>query len=168
MLSLVGKDQPGIVAKISTLLYEHDAQLGEASMQQLAGNFAIMLMVGCKENEQQLRNILASTTKELNLHLHIDKITSNLHNHQTPNVRATVYGADRTGIVSQITSKLAESGLNIINLDSSVTGDDENKIYLMQLEGIISNDDAATMQKLQELKENGVELHIEKIDALVG
>ncbi|NIQ01387.1 MAG: amino acid-binding protein, partial [Nitrospinaceae bacterium] len=45
MLTLVGKDRPGIVARISEALFQGGCYLGEASMARLGGNFSIMLMV---------------------------------------------------------------------------------------------------------------------------
>ena len=45
MLTLVGKDLPEIVAKISQALFDLSGNLGETSMTRLGGNFTIMLMV---------------------------------------------------------------------------------------------------------------------------
>jgi len=57
MITLVGKDQVGIVAKITTALYEYKCNLGEASMLRLGGNFTIMLMVNYSGTSQNLRRI---------------------------------------------------------------------------------------------------------------
>src|SRR4030067_3820292 len=45
MVTVVGKDRPGIVAGLTEALYRGGANLGEASMARLGGNFTIMLMV---------------------------------------------------------------------------------------------------------------------------
>ncbi|WP_455205874.1 ACT domain-containing protein, partial [Kaarinaea lacus] len=55
MLTLVGKDQPGIVAKISSALFQAGCNFGEASMMRLGGNFSIMLMVQTDVSAEQLQ-----------------------------------------------------------------------------------------------------------------
>ena len=45
MLTLVGEDRPGIVAKITATLFQAGCNLGEATMARLGGNFTVMLMV---------------------------------------------------------------------------------------------------------------------------
>ena len=45
MVTLVGKDRPGIVAHVTNALYEEGCNLGETSMLRLGGNFSIMMMV---------------------------------------------------------------------------------------------------------------------------
>jgi len=58
MVTLVGKDQPGIVAKLTLALFENDCNLGEASMTRLGGNFTIILMVQFSGLEGELERIL--------------------------------------------------------------------------------------------------------------
>jgi glycine cleavage system transcriptional repressor len=45
MLTVVGADRPGIVAKLTEALFRGGCNLGEASMARLGGNFCMMLMV---------------------------------------------------------------------------------------------------------------------------
>ena len=59
MLTLVGKDRAGIVAKISSALYQENCNLGEASMTRLGGNFTIMLMVQYDRLAQDLDTSVA-------------------------------------------------------------------------------------------------------------
>lgn len=42
MLTVVGRDRAGIVAALTDTLYRGGANLGEASMTRLGGNFTIM------------------------------------------------------------------------------------------------------------------------------
>ncbi len=44
MLTVVGADRPGIVARVTDALYKGGCNLGEASMMRLGGNFTIILM----------------------------------------------------------------------------------------------------------------------------
>ncbi|MEF3192890.1 MAG: ACT domain-containing protein [Halothiobacillaceae bacterium] len=138
LLTLVGPDRPGIVAEVSRVLYGAGAELGEASMMRLGGVFTIMLMVRLPENENvvDLKGLLESVRNEFNLRVHVDEVGAGLHRHVEPDVRITVHGADRAGIVAEVTGALARAGLNILDLRSDVAGSREQPIYIMTIEGV--------------------------------
>ncbi len=135
MLTLVGKDRPGIVARVTAALFDGGCNLGEASMMRLGGNFTIMLMVQFQGSAQALAAVISPVAESLALHPHIDHIDAALHQHLEPDVRITVYGADRAGIVAKVTGALAEAGLHILDLTSDVGGSSERPIYVMSIEG---------------------------------
>jgi glycine cleavage system transcriptional repressor len=169
MLTVVGSDRPGIVAKLTHALYEGGCNLGEASMMRLGGNFTIMLMVYAEGNRKSLEDLLEPVVDSLGLHAHIDRIEGKLHQQQEPDVRIIVHGADRAGIVSQVTGALAEAGLNILDLESDVGGSEEKPIYVMIIEGIAREGVQILKATLDILcKEEGVEASIEAIDTMVG
>ena len=74
MLTLVGKDRPGIVAHVTAALYEGGANLGETSMMRLGGNFSIMMMVQFSGNTHALQETVGGVAESLGLQLHIDHI----------------------------------------------------------------------------------------------
>jgi len=168
MITLIGKDQIGIVAKITTALYEGGCNLGEASMLRLGGNFTIMLMLHYEGNAQALEELLKPVAKDLQLHFHIDTIEGQLHQHQLPNVRVSVHGADRTGIVAQVTTVLAEAGLNIIDLESDVGGDEQQPFYVMHIEGIATSGIVALEAALQQLllQQPDIEVKLEPVETV--
>jgi glycine cleavage system transcriptional repressor len=169
MVTLVGKDQIGIVAKITTALYEGGGNLGETSMLRLGGNFTIMMMVNYPETVQSLENLLKPVTTELQLHVHIDVIDGHLHQHQVPDVLVNVHGADRVGIVAQVTSVLATAGLNILDLESDVGGDAQKPFYIMHIAGIATagmETLAAALQKLL-TSQPDLEVKLEPIETVV-
>ena len=169
MVTLVGKDRPGIVARISGTLYEGKCNLGEASMTRLGGNFSIMLMVRFDGTEEALVRIVAPVSEEFELRHHVDSIQGELHRHVEPNVRISVHGADRAGIVAQVTGALAEAGLNIINLESDVGGTEDKPIYIMQIEGIASEGIEVLQAALEGLDTKlKVDTEIAEIDILRG
>ncbi len=167
MLTLVGKDQIGIVAKVTTALYEAGCNLGEASMLRLGGNFTIMLMVNYEGSSQNLDKLLKPVADNLQLHLHIDAIDGQLHQHQVPNVRVSVHGADRAGIVAKVTTLLAEAGLNILELESDVGGNETKPFYIMQIEGIATSDILETALQALLSKQPDLEVKIEPIETMV-
>jgi glycine cleavage system transcriptional repressor len=168
MLTVVGKDRPGIVAHLSAALYDGGCNLGEASMIRLGGNFTIMLMVEFEGNTSALNHMVEPVAESLGLHLHVDRIDAKLHQHLEPDVRITVYGADRAGIVAHMTGALAEAGLHILDMDTSVAGTEEKPIYIMQIEGHAAEGVAALRSALEAVAEKGVEAQLETIETMIG
>ena len=169
MVTLVGKDQTSIVSHVTAALYDGGGNLGETSMMRLGGNFTIMMMVEFSGRSKELHDVLSNVTDSLDLHLHIDKIDAKLHEHRIPDVRISVYGADRAGIVSKVTAVLAEAGLNILDLESDVAGDEEKPLYIMHIEGEASEGINPLESALQIVKdEDGIDAELVEIDTLIG
>ena len=169
MVTLIGKDRPGIVSHVTAALYEGGGNLGETSMMRLGGNFSIMMMAEFAGSSKDLHDVLSSVTESMDLYLHIDKIDAKLHQHRIPDVRITVYGADRAGIVSKVTAVLAEAGLNILDLESDVAGDNDKPIYIMHIEGEANESVKALESALQIVKdEDSIEAELVEIDTFVG
>jgi len=169
MLTLVGEDAPGIVAKVTAALFEGGCNLGEASMVRLGGNFTIMLMVQHPGTGHSLEALVSPVADSLGLHMHVDRIDGELHHHVEPDVHIIVYGADRAGIVASVTGALAEAGLNITDLESDVGGTPDAPIYIMHMEGVARESVAALESALDVLaREQGVEVKLSPIDTMVG
>lgn len=167
MLTVVGSDRPGIVAKLTNVLFRAGGNLGEASMVRLGGNFTVMLMVEGVE-PAAIEPLLRPVADEFNLRLHIDAIQGMLHRHAEPNVQVTVYGADRPGIVAQVTAALAAAGFNILDLNSDVGGSRELPIYIMIIDGIATEGVPGVEQALAPLRAVGIEVRVSSLDTLVG
>jgi len=168
MLTVVGKDRTGIVSHITSALYDGGCNLGEATMSRLGGNFTIMLMVECTGSRADLLAQVEPVVESLDLHVHIDSIQAELHHHLIPDVRISVYGADRTGIVAQVTTALTEAGLYILELESDVAGDERQPIYVMTIEGLASEGIASLQAALDILRGHGVEASLSAIDTMIG
>jgi len=166
MVTLVGKDQPGIVAKVTTVLYESGCNLGETSMLRLGGNFTIMMMVNSIATPLAL---LKPVAEALQLYLHVDIIEGHLHQHQFPDVRIRVHGADRAGILAQVTTGLAQGGLNILDLESDVGGNVEEPFYILQIEGVATLGIETLEKALQNLltSQSDLQVTLETIETTV-
>lgn len=168
MLTLIGKDRPGIVARLTTALFEAGCNLGETSMIRLGDNFTVMMMVNSRQDEAGLRRLLEPVSAELQLVLHIDAIEAGLYQRPVPNVCILVHGADRAGIVSQVTVRAAEAGLNIVDLESDVAGTDASPIYILQIEGVADRGVDAVAAALAPLRAEGVKVDVRPVDTLIG
>jgi len=168
MLTLIGEDKPGIVAAVTRALYEQGLNLGETSMLRLGGNFTIMMMVNGLDGEQTLREQLKPVIEAQGMCLHIDPIRAHLHEHLLPNIQVTVSGADRAGIVAQVTAALAAAGLNILDLESDVAGTADKPVYIMQIAGIAEQPIEAVEAALQPLREQGVDVNVNSVETYIG
>jgi glycine cleavage system transcriptional repressor len=168
MLTLNGKDRPGIVAHITHALYEGGCNLGEASMMRLGTSFTIMMMVQHEGNVKSLQHLLETEADSLGLHMHIDHIEGGLHQHHQPDVRITVYGADRAGIVAHVTTALAEAGLDILDLASDVGGTEQEPIYIMHIEGRAQQGVESLKSALDIVKQDGIEAQLTPIDTMMA
>lgn len=163
MLTLVGEDKPGIVARVTDALFRGGLSLGEASMIRLGGNFSIMMMVTGEADPQE---VLQPVADQMDLHLHCDEIAGQLHRHQVPNLQVRVLGADRSGIVAQVTGVLAESGFNILELESDVVGSTEKPVYIMNIQGFCSAPVEQLQSQLDQLGD--IDASISTIETLIG
>jgi glycine cleavage system transcriptional repressor len=168
MVTLIGKDRPGIVAHVSSALYEEGCNLGETSMLRLGGNFTIMMMVNYSGNKKGLEELLLTVAQSLDLQLHVDLIEGQLHHHLLPEMRITVSGADRAGIVAKVTTALAEVGFNILDLESDVAGSEDQPIYIMHIEGSSDEGLDAVAAALDVVREDGIDVKLSPIDTLIG
>lgn len=168
MVTVVGEDRPGIVAALTEVLFKQGAQLGEASMVRLGGNFTIMLMVNTDASMVQLEKALAPLMQSMGLRLHLDQIKAHLHAHLEPNAQVSVFGADRPGIVAEVTGALAKAGFNILDLNSDVGGTVEKPIYVMLIDGHAEHGTAALEAALAPVRRNGIEVRVTPIDTLIG
>lgn len=164
LLTLVGADRPGIVAAISQKLFEAGFTLGEASMMRLGGNFTIMLMVRGAGDVQQL---LAPVAERLGLHLHVFAGGGTLHRHLLPNIQLRVHGADRAGIVAQVTGALAEHGFNILELESDVAGTEQKPVYILYIQGYCERPIEEIEASIATLG-NALNVDVSPIETLIG
>lgn len=168
ILSVVGRDRPGIVSHVTAALFEGGCNLGETSMIRLGDSFTIMMMVRHDGTVKSLQNLLATVADSMGLQVHVDKMDGHLHRHLEPDVHITVYGADRPGIVAHVTGALAEAGLNIVNLDSDVGGTEDRPIYVMHIDGVAGEGIKALESALAVVVKEGIEARLSPIDTMIG
>jgi glycine cleavage system transcriptional repressor len=168
MLTLVGQDRPGIVARVTRALYLAGCTLGEASMLRLGGSFTMLLMVKGPGPCEGLEQALAPVAKELSLRIHLDPVQGGLHRHLIPNVQVRVTGADRPGIVADVTEILADQGFNILELESDVAGDEDRPVYIMSIQGFCGRALEDLEQALAPLARRAVAVEVSPVDLLIG
>jgi len=168
MLTIIGHDRPGITAAVTRALFDGGCNLGEATMARLGDSFAVMVTVDYSGASEELAAVVQPVADEMELRLTVESVKGRLQRRPVPDVSVTVFGADRAGIVAQVTGVLADAGLNILDLRSDVAGDADKPIYVMHLEGQALQGLDPLQRALDRAGVEGVEVSIEPIETLIG
>jgi glycine cleavage system transcriptional repressor len=136
VVSAIGPDRPGIVARLTRVLAGHGCNVADSHMGLLNGRFSMMLVVDVPEGER-LAAELEAAAAELGLDaVHVEPLTEAVRADQPSHV-VTVYGADHPGIVAAVTEALAAAGASVTDLQTRLAGE----LYVMTIE--VSGGEAA-------------------------
>ena len=169
-----GKDHPGIVAGVAKVLFELGGNIEDASMTRLGGEFTMMLVTALPSgvSAAKLDKNLQALGKKLGLVVAVKSIPS-VAAHQVRHVPAkfliSVYGADRSGIVYQVTQALAKRKVSVTDLQTKVIGTSSKPVYVMLLEIQVPDnlDMDALRTELDQLHQDlKVEISLQDIEAV--
>jgi glycine cleavage system transcriptional repressor len=133
-LTAIGRDRPGIVARIARALLEHGLNIEDSQMRILGGRFAMMLLLRGEPDEQRLVKDLLAAGRELGLdYIYVHPIGEAETEAPEATHVLSVYGGDHPGIVAAVAAALAELGVNITDLQTRLAGE----VYVMLLELVI-------------------------------
>jgi len=149
---LVGKDRPGIVARLSAGLCKNGCNLGDSSMARLGDNFVIMIAVQFEGSQEALSNIVSPLAGSMDLKQSLMEIDEGTHDVE-PDVRINIYSDERMGIIEDVTGMLTESGLNILSLESNLGSNQPNNTYSIHIEGTVSEGIAPLYKVLDSLSD---------------
>ncbi|WP_294428335.1 ACT domain-containing protein [uncultured Treponema sp.] len=84
IITVVGSDKVGIIAKVSALLAEHKVNIADITQTILSGNFVMMMMVSLEESDisiDELRSVLTSASEEMGVEINVmaEKVFSSMH-----------------------------------------------------------------------------------------
>jgi glycine cleavage system transcriptional repressor len=133
-LTAIGRDRPGIVARIARVLLDHGLNIEDSQMRILGGRFSMMLLLRGDADEQALVKDLLAAGRELGLdYIYVHPIEAADVVAADPTHVLTVYGADHPGIVAAVATALAERSVNITDLQTRLAGE----VYVMFLELVL-------------------------------
>jgi len=84
IITVVGSDKVGIIAKVSALLAEHKINIADITQTILSGNFVMMMMAnldGADIDIEKLRQILRQSSEEMGVEINVmaEKVFSAMH-----------------------------------------------------------------------------------------
>lgn len=138
-VTAVGRDRPGIVARVTGAMLDLGCNLGETSMARLRGEFAMILLVRLSErgDVREARERLLALGTEIELTVDVRELAREeieTTDEGGASYILRVYGADRPGIVHAVTALLAGRELNITDLETRVIPGETGPVYVMVLE----------------------------------
>ncbi len=185
-MTVVGRDRPGIIADLSGILAGLGFNLTDTTMTLLRGHFTMTLMCAGDVAAERVRAELEPMAATGSLTVSVRAVEPDPRrvppdatdlgmrvNGSAPYPASlpdnvpyvlTVYGADRLGIVAELTRVVADSGGNITDLTTRLSGD----LYLLIAEvDLDAETDLATLRgNLQEAAlALGVDASLRPVDA---
>jgi glycine cleavage system regulatory protein len=119
ILTVTGHDRPGVVSALSAAISAHGASWEESQLSQVAGRFAGSVLVGVPDDRV---DALVADLTALNgpgLQLDLER-TDEPEEREALQLQLELLGADRPGIVAEISASLAAHGVNIDELTTDV------------------------------------------------
>jgi glycine cleavage system transcriptional repressor len=160
-LTAIGRDRPGIVARIARVLLEHGLNIEDSQMRILGGRFAMMLLLRGEPHQEQLVKDLLQAGRELGLdYIYVHPIGETDAEAPEATHVLSVYGGDHPGIVAAVSETLAGLGVNITDLQTRLAGE----VYVMLLELVIppGTDVGEAIAKVG--REQGVDVSLRELE----
>ena len=84
IITVVGSDKVGIIAKVSAFLSEHSVNIADITQTILSGNFVMMMMVDLEKADvsvDELRTALTQKAEEMGVEINVmaEKVFSAMH-----------------------------------------------------------------------------------------
>jgi glycine cleavage system transcriptional repressor len=161
----IGEDRPGIVAKVTEILFKNGFNIEDSSMTRLNNEFTIMLIVKGDESLEHLKQEFSQLEKE-GLTIIIKELSEDVINKprkKLPIFNIAVYGSDKPGIVYKVSRLLADKGINISDLRTEKV----NSLYVMFIESEFPEevDILEFNREIEKLKQElDVDIEIENIE----
>jgi glycine cleavage system transcriptional repressor len=161
----IGEDKPGIVAKVTEVLFKNGFNIEDSSMTRLNNEFTIMLIVKGDKSLEHLKQEFSQLEKE-GLTIIIKEVSEDVVNkprEKLPIFNIAVYGSDKPGIVYKVSKLLADKGINISDLRTEKV----NSLYIMFIESEFPEevDILELNREIEKLKQElDVDIEIENVE----
>ncbi|MCE5301199.1 MAG: ACT domain-containing protein [Spirochaetia bacterium] len=134
-----GVDQKGIVYNLTAMLKKYGFNIEDSSMIMLRRTFSVIMLLsaGAKGADKKLAEELKAFAAEYAMSAELKKITEKEmkeYDNEGSTWMISVSGADRPGIVSEVTQYLYKQGANVIDLETKSSEDVKPHAYYMFLE----------------------------------
>lgn len=140
-LTIIGRDHPGIVAKVTELLFHLGCNIADSSCTILGGQFAMILIISHPEfsSSENFGEMFKSLEED---HLSVFLRTLQPGGEAPPDLTGevcliSVYGSDKPGIVYPVVKELGERQINITDLNTKLIGTPDLPVYVMMIEAIL-------------------------------
>ena len=147
------------MASVSGVLVDLGCNLEDSTMTNLQGHFAVLLVVSAPDGVTgpALEEALAEVAARCQLVVEPWTIA--------------VHGADRMGIVRDVTTALADAGGNVVDLSTHLVGQADAPVYVMTLwvtlpAGVAGEESAARIRAVADSLDIHLSVHRDEVDLL--
>ncbi len=143
-LTIIGRDRPGIVSQVTEILYRLGCNIADSSCTILGGQFAMILIISHPDfTSRESFGDAFTPLEDGNLSVFLRTLRPG--GEKRPHLEGeicliSVYGADKPGIVYQVTRELSARQVNITDLNTKLVGSEERPVYVMMLEAVLPSD----------------------------
>lgn len=117
VLTIIGKDRPGLVEEVSTTVLNHHGNWLTSNLSYLAGHFAGIVQL--EVAEEHLQTLHAALSDMPGLDIRIECGDLDIENAaEAEKINLVITGNDRPGIVKELASVIRHKGANITQLSS--------------------------------------------------
>jgi glycine cleavage system transcriptional repressor len=152
VLTAVGDDRPGLVDEVTRYITERGGNLEDSRMVNLRGQFAMMMLIaGDEETMALLQDGLGSLRRGSHVHAELRPADAGSAEHAPAlPFRLNTWAMDHPGLMQSVSHLLAEKGVNIESVDSSLRPAPYTNTPLFEMELVVSVPAATHVAELRE------------------
>jgi glycine cleavage system regulatory protein len=152
VLTVLGDDRPGLVSAISAPISAHGASWERSQLSRLEGKFAGIVLVSVPNHraDDLVAELTALTTE--GLHVVVER-SDEVVDDGSVRLSLELLGADRPGIVAEISSALAERDVSIEELSTDVRDAPMAGGALFEARAVLKAPLSASTEELREVLE---------------
>lgn len=145
IITILGKDRPGIIAATAKSLYNIDCNLENVNQVILQNQFSGIFII-MPPPELTLETVKTTLEKDLagtGLHIHVDLADTTLNGGKKEcgeDFIFTTIGPDQKGLVAKFTRIIADANVNVKNLRAVFEGGDDPEANIMVYEVQLTSD----------------------------
>lgn len=149
VITFMGKDQPGLVESIASVVTREGGNWLESRMTHLGGQFAGVLRVAVENDREAALMKALLKLQESGLSITLRSEPAFPDNSPRSLVTLDLLGGDRQGIVSRISGLLASLSVNVEEMQTELTTAPMSAELLFKAHGILKLPDGLEPEKLR-------------------
>lgn len=147
----MGKDQPGLVESVASVVARHNGNWLESRMCHLGGQFAGVLRVAIEEEREALLMKSLLQLQESGLMITVRSEPEGVQYYNKGSMVALeLLGSDQVGIVSRISGLLARLGVNVEELHTELVAAPMSAELLFKAQGLLELPEQLNAESLKD------------------
>lgn len=121
VITFIGDDRPGLVEALAKVISSQGGNWQESRLSQLDSKFAGIIRITLPHDKAQSLESLLKELATQGLSVRLTETEAQSNTAQTRTIKLSVLGADRPGIVREVSAELARNHFNVSEMHSNVT-----------------------------------------------